>query len=59
MQEPRAEEGLDERGEAPPPYMPAEPPPARLDTGNNSNGYNAPIPLRTMERDAGKPPDYV
>lgn len=59
VHEPRAEDGLDERGEAPPPYMPGEPPPVHLDAGNTSNGYNAPIPLRTMERDAGKPPDYA
>ena len=59
MHEPRAEEGLDERGEAPPPYMPGEPPPAHLEAGNSSSAYNAPIPLRTMERDAGKPPDYA
>ncbi|SLM36266.1 hypothetical protein LPUS_00568 [Lasallia pustulata] len=59
VHEPRAEEGLDDRGEAPPPYMPGEPSPVHLDAGNSSSGYNAPIPLQTMERDAAKPPDYV
>lgn len=58
VHEPQAEEGLDERGEAPPPYMPGEPPPAHLDAGNSSSGHNAPIPLSTIERDEGKPPDY-
>ena len=58
VHEPRADEGLDERGEAPPPYMPGEPPPVHLDNGISPHEDEAPIPLRTMDRDAGKPPDY-
>ena len=58
VHEPRAEEGLDERGEAPPPYLPGEPPPVHLDNGNSPHGDDAPIPLRAMHRDEGKPPDY-
>ncbi|KAI4196224.1 MAG: hypothetical protein LQ350_006677 [Teloschistes chrysophthalmus] len=42
----RREEGLDERGEAPPPYLPKEPEPVYME-----------IPLRELGRDQ-KPPDY-
>lgn len=61
------EEGLDERGEAPPPYMPDEPPPtlARGDVGLD-NGVDvdaaaagSSIPLRRLSANARKPPDYV
>lgn len=42
----RREEGLDERGEAPPPYMPDQPPPAVL-------------PLDSLSPDHRKPPKYA
>ena len=50
--EPRLEEGLDERGEAPPPYIPGEqdPPPP----GFEVVAPDASIPLQSL----GKPPDY-
>ncbi|KAI9881619.1 MAG: hypothetical protein M1830_000183 [Pleopsidium flavum] len=62
---PRGEEGLDERGEAPPPYVPPEPRPThdglvgvdeRVDGGHSTAGLS--IPLRTLSRDERKPPDY-
>ncbi|KAL8713265.1 MAG: hypothetical protein Q9225_006809 [Loekoesia sp. 1 TL-2023] len=56
--QPRREEGLDERGEAPPPYAPKEPEPAY--TGPNRSGSAAghDIPLQDMTRSDQKPPDY-
>ncbi|KAL8740200.1 MAG: hypothetical protein Q9184_008520, partial [Pyrenodesmia sp. 2 TL-2023] len=53
-QQPRRDEGLDERGEAPPPYVPKEPEPAY--TGGSRAGHD--IPLRNMDRSDQKPPDY-
>lgn len=44
MTEPRREEGLNERGEAPPPYIPAE-----------HAGPSQGVELRDL---GGKPPDY-
>ena len=44
------EEGLDERGEAPPPYL-KEPEPAHLDTREE-------VELHNMPAQEGKPPDY-
>ncbi|MCJ1358728.1 MAG: hypothetical protein MMC33_008728 [Icmadophila ericetorum] len=52
--EPRIEEGLDERGEAPPPYMPGQaPPPAHIEGQPLAPGQA--IPLQDYP---GKPPDY-
>ena len=48
--EPTVEEGLDERGEAPPPYL-KEPEPAHLDTREG-------VELHNMPPQEGKPPDY-
>ena len=50
--EPRLEEGLDERGEAPPPYIPGEqdPPPPGFEIAAAGGS----IPLQSL----GKPPDY-
>ena len=49
-EEPAAEEGLDERGEAPPPYL-KEPEPAHLDAREG-------VELHNMPAQEGKPPDY-
>ena len=49
--EPRVE-GLDERGEAPPPYLPERP--AEIHAASCSRGTEGPIPLQDMH----KPPDY-
>ncbi|KAL8799010.1 MAG: hypothetical protein Q9182_006222 [Xanthomendoza sp. 2 TL-2023] len=51
--QPRREEGLDERGEAPPPYIPKEP--ERTYAGN---GAAREIPLQDLSRMDHKPPDY-
>ena len=56
MREPRPEEGLDERGEAPPPYIPNEPEAAH--TRRNGDGNEDGIELGTVRREEGKPPDY-
>ena len=45
-----AEEGLDERGEAPPPYL-KEPEPAHIDAREE-------VELHNMPAQEGKPPDY-
>ena len=45
-------EGLDERGEAPPPYVPQRP--AETHLGNSNRDEEAAIPLQDMH----KPPDY-
>ena len=63
MQEPKPEEGLDERGEAPPPYMPKFPPPAAHPDGGRGGLYNSnggtDIPLQDLSRHGdGKPPEY-
>ena len=57
------EEGLDERGEAPPPYLPKEPQGVHLAGGvGERNGGFPPhgdgIPLQDMGRGDQKPPDY-
>ena len=46
----RVEEGLDERGEAPPPYL-KEPDPVHHDGREG-------VELHDMSRHEGKPPDY-
>ena len=48
--EPRVEEGLNERGEAPPPYMPRMPEPSHTAVGRASDGIEL--------RDVRKPPEY-
>ena len=48
--DPRAQEGLDERGEAPPPYL-KEPEPAHHDA-------RAGLEMHDMGRNEGKPPEY-
>ncbi|KAI4125569.1 MAG: hypothetical protein LQ338_004173 [Usnochroma carphineum] len=57
--QPRREEGLDESGEAPPPYVPKEPEPAYT-AGAQRDGLGSghDIPLQDMERSDQKPPDY-
>ncbi|KAI9738172.1 MAG: hypothetical protein M1834_008670 [Cirrosporium novae-zelandiae] len=56
------EEGLNERGEAPPPYTPprtpAEPERAYTRDGQASLANSEVIPLRILDMDITKPPDY-
>ncbi|KAG7009224.1 hypothetical protein G7Y79_00003g010920 [Physcia stellaris] len=53
----RPEEGLDERGLPPPPYIPAAPKPTHPGT---SHGAAEPaIPLQVFHNNDQKPPDYV
>ncbi|MCJ1471500.1 hypothetical protein MMC13_000139 [Lambiella insularis] len=52
VRDPRREEGLDERGEAPPAYLPAEPGPAPY---SERDEHGEGIALQQL---AGKPPDY-
>ena len=66
----RRDEGLNERGEAPPPYVPEEQTPVRRgetgggdgvgETGYVSGGEvpGVAVPLRTLSRGRQKPPDY-
>ncbi|KAL8931771.1 MAG: hypothetical protein Q9216_007076, partial [Gyalolechia sp. 2 TL-2023] len=56
--QPRREEGLDERGEAPPPYVPKEPEPAYTGPGGDRTGLGNDIPLQDLTRPDQKPPDY-
>ncbi|MCJ1373840.1 hypothetical protein MMC20_005070 [Loxospora ochrophaea] len=57
LREARPEEGLNERGEAPPPYVPE--PPAEAHHGQERlEGDGQPIPLRPLSRQEVKPPDY-
>ncbi|KAL6712175.1 hypothetical protein ACN47E_000052 [Coniothyrium glycines] len=54
----RREEGLDERGEAPPPYQPKSETTVVVESANPG----VTIPLRTLSRDAGegtRPPEYA
>ena len=59
LREPASEEGLDERGVAPPPYMPV-PPDATVhpDATHNEPGAGQAIPLQDMPGQETKPPDY-
>ena len=50
------EEGLDERGEAPPAYV-KEMEPVHLQPGGDGAGEEG-MELRNMDREEGKPPDY-
>lgn len=51
----RDEDGLNEQGEAPPPYMPKEPDGALIRAESSGGG----IMLREMGGGDRKPPDYV
>ena len=51
MRDPRREEGLDERGEAPPPYIPGHPAPVHDLPGEGHDGI-------ALDDYHGKPPDY-
>lgn len=51
----REEDGLNEQGEAPPPYMPKEPDGALVRAESSGGG----IMLREMGGEDRKPPDYV
>lgn len=54
------EEGYNERGEAPPPYMPALLEAAAQPGGTHQqSGEGQAIPLQDMSSDGRKPPDYV
>ena len=54
--DPRPEDGLDDRGEAPPPYMPKEPEAAH--TAREGEGGRQSIELRDLSREEMKPPEY-
>ncbi|KAL8779278.1 MAG: hypothetical protein Q9213_007010 [Squamulea squamosa] len=56
--QPRREEGLNESGEAPPPYIPKEPEPAYTGAPRNGPGSGNDIPLHDLSRMDHKPPDY-
>ncbi|MCJ1259258.1 hypothetical protein MMC24_007094 [Lignoscripta atroalba] len=56
--DPTPEEGLDERGEAPPPYVPGQPEAAHPVDGRPGNDAGQSIPLQDMSASGGKPPDY-
>ncbi|MCJ1227229.1 hypothetical protein MMC12_003884 [Toensbergia leucococca] len=57
------EEGLDERGEAPPPYMPAFPPAVAHSDNRRDISYEGSqgqtIQLQNISTEGAKPPDYV
>jgi hypothetical protein len=58
----RREEGLDERGEAPPPYQPKSDVNAAHATGTTQDAVSGlAVPMQTLSRDTavqGRPPDY-
>ncbi|KAI4178257.1 MAG: hypothetical protein L6R41_008468 [Letrouitia leprolyta] len=56
--QPRREEGLNERGEAPPPYVPKELEPAYTGPASDRAGLGNDIPLQDLTRPDQKPPDY-
>ena len=56
MREPRPEEGLNDRGEAPPPYMPNEPEIAH--TRPNGEAQRQSMELRDIRGEEMKPPEY-
>lgn len=56
--QPRRDEGLDEQGEAPPPYIPKEPEPAYTEPHRDGPGAGHDVPLHDMARPDQKPPDY-
>ena len=57
--QPGPEEGLDERGQAPPPYMPAPPQAAfHPDTTQYGPGAGHVIPLQDLAGHGPKPPEY-
>ena len=55
----RPEEGLDERGLAPPPYIPAAPKPVYAGSGPNEESAERAIPLQNLHNNDEKPPDYM
>jgi hypothetical protein len=58
MRPPRPE-GLNERGEAPPPYMPAQPQSAVFRNGGVGNNQWQNVPLQDLPSNQRKPPDYT
>ena len=52
------EEGLDERGEAPPPYMPGTKPPSLRSVSRDSTGPGEAVELRPMSAGVEHPPGY-
>lgn len=56
--DPRPEEGLDERGLPPPPYIPAVPKPTHPGTSHHDGGAEPAIPLQELHNNDQKPPDY-
>ena len=57
--EPAPEEGLDERGQAPPPYMPASPEAAvHPEASHTGLGEGQAIPLQDLSGHRQKPPEY-
>ena len=58
MRQSRREEGLNERGEAPPPYMPKEPEQALFSESGQRGRTGQAVPLQDMVREEHKPPDY-
>lgn len=57
--EPAPEEGLDERGQAPPPYMPSPPEAAvHPDATHTEPGAGPAIPLQDLSGEGQKPPNY-
>lgn len=56
---PRPEEGLDERGQAPPPYVPSPPEAAvHPDATHSEPGAGQAIPLQDLSGGGQKPPNY-
>ena len=56
--DPRPEEGLDERGLPPPPYIPAAPKETHPGSSHNGEGAERAIPLQNLHHPDQKPPDY-
>lgn len=56
--ETRPEEGLDERGLPPPPYIPAAPKETHPGSSHHGEGAERAIPLQNLHHPDQKPPDY-
>ena len=54
----RPEEGLDERGLPPPPYIPAAPKETHPGSSHHEEGAEPAIPLQNFHHSDQKPPDY-
>ena len=54
----RPEEGLDERGLPPPPYIPAAPKETHPGSSHHDEGAERAIPLQNLPHPDQKPPDY-